>query len=134
LIEAKEFREKKTLAAKVSTKLITQTQSIEDDDLRAKVIEKIQEEKVPSHEVRQFVRDIRKAPRHKREEMVIPGARITGKYKIIMHRLPRLERSVDEFAAIDSKILGSLGMDEKKQIKARLETIVERLGEVVKRI
>ncbi len=134
IVEAKEFRDKKSMAAILPTKLITQTSGIKNDDLRSKVIEKIQKEKVPSHEVRQFVREIQKAKPHKREEMVRSGARITGKDKIIMHRLPRLERSVDEFAAIDSKILGSLGMDEKKQIKARLETIVERLGEVVKRI
>ncbi len=118
----------------LSSKLIRETKAIEDDDLRAKVIEKIQEEHIPSHEVKEFVREIQKASGHKREELLRPGARITGKDKIILHSLPRLERSVDEFATIDSKILGSLGVDEKKRRKARLETIVERLGEVVKRI
>ncbi len=134
LIEAKEFREKKTLAAKVSTKLITQTQSIEDDDLREKIIEKIQEEKVPSHEVRQFVRDIRKAKPHKREELVRPGSKINEEEKIIMDRVRRLEKSVDQFVWIDIKILGSLSTEQKEQIKAKLGSIAEKLDEVMKKL
>ena len=51
LIEAKEFRDKKTSPGEVSTKVIRQTRGIKDDDLRAQVIEKIQQDKIPSDEV-----------------------------------------------------------------------------------
>ncbi len=134
IIEAKEYRDRSGSAAELSTKLISQTKAIDDDDLRTKVIEKIQEEKVPSHEVRQFVREIQKAPRHKREEMVKPSFKINGKNKIIMDRVRRLEKSIDEFVAVEDKKLISLTMEQKEQIKAKLGSMAEKLDEVMKKI
>ncbi len=118
----------------LSSKLIRETKAIEDDDLRTKVIEKIQEEHIPSHEVRQFVREIQKAKPHKREEMVRPGSKINEEEKIIMDRFRRLEKSVDQFVWIDTKILGSLSTEQKEQIKARLGSMAEKLDEVMKKL
>ncbi len=122
------------MAAIFPTKLITQTRGIKDDELRAKVIDKIQKDQIPSHEVRQFVREIQKAPGHKREEMLKPGSKIADQYKIIMRPIRRLEKSLDEFVWIDTKILGSLSTEQKEQIKARLGSMAEKLDEVMKKI
>ncbi len=150
LVEAKIFRDKQSLAAQPSTKLIYQTSGIKEDELRAKVIEKIQDDQITSDEVREFVKKFTKAPRDEREQMLGTGYKIDDeneevnkdesedkkedKNVILITQIQRLERVVDKVVLMDSEIIGSLSAVEKKEMKVRLGSIAGKLDEVMKRL
>ncbi len=66
--------------------------------------------------------------------MVKPDSVITGEDKRIMNRIGKLERSIDEFVAVEDKKLISLSPEQKEQIKARLGSMAEKLDEVMKKL
>ena len=151
IIEAKEFRDRSGSAAELSTRVITQTRGIKDDELRAKVIEKIHDDQISSNEVRKFVNRINKAPQHEQKKLLKENYKIDyeeqdviededqqelekEKENTFITQIQRLDRTLDEFVGLDQSFLGSLTKNEKKDLKVKLGAIAVKLDTVMKKL